>query len=39
MGGKATGHKIGEIMCYQRDWCPDLPMSADGYISKHYKKD
>jgi DNA polymerase len=30
---------LGEIMCYQRDWCPDLPMSADGYVSKNYKKD
>ena len=39
MGGKTAGHIIGDIMCYKRDWCPDLPMSADGYISKHYKKD
>lgn len=39
MGGRAAGHIIGELMCYPREWCPDLPMSADGYISKHYKKD
>lgn len=39
LGGLKAGHVIGELMCYPRDWCLDLPMRADGYISKHYKKD
>lgn len=25
-------------MCVQSDWCPDIPLFADGFIAKRYKK-
>ena len=38
-GAEQASKVLGNIMCYERPWCPGLPMSADGYISKNYKKD
>lgn len=30
--------KMMKIMSTPPDWCPDIPLAAEGYISQHYKK-
>jgi DNA polymerase len=30
---------IEKIMGQAPDWCPDLPLNADGYYCDFYKKD
>jgi len=34
-----TMQKFNDIMCTKAPWCADLPLKAEGYIGKRYKKD
>jgi len=29
---------MNRIMSTAPEWCPDLPLDSEGYISQHYKK-
>ena len=31
--------RVNEVMRLPLDWCPGLPLNADGFITKYYKKD
>ena len=37
--GRANLDEVCRIMSEPIDWAPGLPLSADGYISKYFKKD
>lgn len=33
-----THHFLAELMAKENDWCPDLPLGAEGYVAPFYRK-